>query len=115
MPEPRDEHSARRDFLARGIAALGTAALVGAQADQANAQTLESGANGRFAEKVVLITGATSGIGEATARAFAGEGAKVYFCGRRRAGGVFFLPQATSGLEKLVCRVSLSLLRLSKF
>lgn len=37
----------------------------------------------RFNDKVVLITGATSGIGEATARGFAAEGAKVYFCGRR--------------------------------
>ncbi len=39
--------------------------------------------DGRFAERVVLITGATSGIGEATARAFAAEGATVHFCGRR--------------------------------
>jgi NAD(P)-dependent dehydrogenase (short-subunit alcohol dehydrogenase family) len=39
--------------------------------------------NGRFAGKVVLITGATSGIGEATARAFAHEGARVFFNGRR--------------------------------
>lgn len=38
---------------------------------------------GRFRRKVVLITGATSGIGEATANAFAKEGAKVFFCGRR--------------------------------
>jgi len=36
-----------------------------------------------FSGKVVAITGATSGIGEATARAFAEEGAIVYFCGRR--------------------------------
>lgn len=38
---------------------------------------------GRFSGKVVLITGATSGIGEGTAVAFAREGAKVVFNGRR--------------------------------
>jgi NAD(P)-dependent dehydrogenase (short-subunit alcohol dehydrogenase family) len=37
----------------------------------------------RFENKVVLITGATSGIGRAAALAFAAEGAKVAFCGRR--------------------------------
>ena len=31
----------------------------------------------RFADKVVLVTGAASGIGAATARRFAGEGAKL--------------------------------------
>ncbi|CAN5777307.1 SDR family oxidoreductase [soil metagenome] len=43
--------------------------------------------NDRFAGRVVLITGATSGIGEATARAFAAGGARVFFCGRRQALG----------------------------
>ena len=39
--------------------------------------------NGDFADTAVLITGATSGIGHATAIAFANRGAKVFFCGRR--------------------------------
>ena len=37
----------------------------------------------RFDEKIVLITGGTSGIGEATAIQFANEGAKVIITGRR--------------------------------
>lgn len=37
----------------------------------------------RFVDKVVLITGATSGIGRAAALQFAAEGGKVGFCGRR--------------------------------
>ncbi|MBV8216482.1 MAG: SDR family oxidoreductase [Verrucomicrobia bacterium] len=37
----------------------------------------------RFEDKIVLITGATSGIGRAAAIAFAAEGGKVAFCGRR--------------------------------
>ncbi len=38
----------------------------------------------RFKDKVVAITGGTDGIGLETAKAFAGEGARVYVIGRRR-------------------------------
>ncbi len=38
----------------------------------------------RFEDKVVVITGGTDGIGLATAKAFAAEGARVYVTGRRR-------------------------------
>jgi meso-butanediol dehydrogenase/(S,S)-butanediol dehydrogenase/diacetyl reductase len=39
--------------------------------------------NGRFAGKVVVVTGAGSGIGAATARRFGEQGAAVVLCGRR--------------------------------
>ncbi|AJR23817.1 glucose 1-dehydrogenase [Sphingobium fuliginis] len=38
----------------------------------------------KFDNKVVVITGGTSGIGLATAKAFAGEGASVFITGRRQ-------------------------------
>ncbi len=40
-----------------------------------------------FAEKSVLVTGATSGIGEGTAKAFAAHGARVMVAGRNRERG----------------------------
>ena len=40
-----------------------------------------------FVGKVVLVTGATSGIGAGTAKAFAAHGARVMLSGRDRARG----------------------------
>ncbi|MFI5679211.1 SDR family NAD(P)-dependent oxidoreductase [Streptomyces cellulosae] len=71
----------RRTALSGGLAA----AAVLAAAPRAVSDEPRGG--GRFSGEVVAITGATSGIGRAAARAFAAEGARVGFCGRRRALG----------------------------
>jgi NAD(P)-dependent dehydrogenase (short-subunit alcohol dehydrogenase family) len=81
----------RRTIMTAGAAAATIAATQAARANPQNpteaaapiAQASPQPHQGKFANKVVLITGATSGIGEATAKAFAQEGAKVFFCGRR--------------------------------
>jgi NAD(P)-dependent dehydrogenase (short-subunit alcohol dehydrogenase family) len=44
--------------------------------------------NLQFENKVTLVTGATSGIGRATAMAFGREGAKVVLAGRREREGL---------------------------
>lgn len=72
----------RRKFLKLGgVGAAGMAlGSAGLFPEEANAEKKNKG---QFKGKVVIITGATSGIGRATAIAFAAEGAKVGFCGRR--------------------------------
>jgi NAD(P)-dependent dehydrogenase (short-subunit alcohol dehydrogenase family) len=81
--ENQQSRLARRAVLAGAV--VGVMAGATAHANTLNPVALAGRANpqGRFAGKSVLITGATSGIGRTTAEAFAREGARVAFCGRR--------------------------------
>ena len=74
----------------RSASAVGAAGLAGLGLGGGTVAAFEAGPepdkaapSGDFADTAVLITGATSGIGQATAIAFATRGAKVFFCGRR--------------------------------
>jgi NAD(P)-dependent dehydrogenase (short-subunit alcohol dehydrogenase family) len=71
----------RRTML--GITGAGLAgSLVACVGTQQASETLADRRR-RFDGKVVIVTGATSGIGRAAAMQFAAEGGKVGFCGRR--------------------------------
>ncbi|MFE3227016.1 SDR family NAD(P)-dependent oxidoreductase [Nocardia sp. NPDC059228] len=87
-PGPASGVSRRRLLTTTGVAATLTAAAGAAggialvQGGAPTPVVKPSGAR-RFDRKVVLITGATSGIGRSAALMFAAEGGHVGFCGRR--------------------------------
>ncbi|MGW4774423.1 SDR family NAD(P)-dependent oxidoreductase [Nocardia sp. NPDC004278] len=66
--------------IAAGAAGLATGVALGTDS---NPPRFQPAGRRRFENQVVVITGATSGIGAAAAKLFAAEGARVAFSGRR--------------------------------
>jgi NAD(P)-dependent dehydrogenase (short-subunit alcohol dehydrogenase family) len=79
--------SDRRHLLSAAVAAGAGGVIAGilgaTAAATGKAPVIQVEGRQRFRDKVILITGATSGIGAAAAKMFAAEGGKVAFCGRR--------------------------------
>ena len=97
MSSAETPDSERRTMLR--FAAMGLAApLLGCSGSERKATAPSSTPRWRrFDNKVVLITGATSGIGRAAAFQFAAEGGKVGFCGRRQYPGLEVEQQIKAG------------------
>jgi hypothetical protein len=83
-----ESETRNRRHVLTAFAGAATGAVIGAAGGAALAAkrrpaTVQIEGRQRFRNKVVLITGATSGIGAAAAKMFAAEGGRVAFCGRR--------------------------------
>jgi NAD(P)-dependent dehydrogenase (short-subunit alcohol dehydrogenase family) len=83
MPEDTNSIIGRRAMIAVSAAAIAGSVVACARGEKNRSAAEPANPRRRFENKVVLITGATSGIGRAAAEQFAGEGGKVAFCGRR--------------------------------
>ena len=83
MPDDTNAILDRRTMLAMTAAAMTGAIAACARGAGADSAAVYTSPRRRFENKVVLVTGATSGIGRAAAIGFAAEGGKVAFCGRR--------------------------------
>jgi NAD(P)-dependent dehydrogenase (short-subunit alcohol dehydrogenase family) len=88
MEKDKDKSTEKPMINRRNVLGIVSGALAGSLAtgivEKAHTQpTVSASGRRRFEGKVVVITGATSGIGRAAALAFAAEGGRVAFCGRR--------------------------------
>jgi NAD(P)-dependent dehydrogenase (short-subunit alcohol dehydrogenase family) len=87
MPQDPIAIRDRRTMLAMTAAAMTGGIVACARGTDRSSAAPHADLRRRFENKVVLITGATSGIGRAAAIGFAAEGGNVAFCGRREHGG----------------------------